>query len=221
MAQWTFVDPNTLLPGDPWTSAKAQAAFENLEAVAEGAPGAPSVNAGWVPWNGGNYGTGDALIYDHAVDGNVTSVETPNLSADYEYKLVWKNLSRAGGQDVTLLFDLFLTSTNAYTISGLDLGRLGIGGISPGPFVNTGFANIPRLTGDDTHFIIKAISDSQIPTTSSSAFLIIDQETIRDAYKAIKRTTATRVGKVRLRADVTDGIRQGKIYLLRRLVEGL
>ena len=43
MAQWTFVDPNTLLPGDPWTSAKAQAAFENLEAVAEGAAGAPRV----------------------------------------------------------------------------------------------------------------------------------------------------------------------------------
>ena len=41
MAEWTFIDPNTLLPGDPWTSAKAQAAFENLEAVAEGAPGAP------------------------------------------------------------------------------------------------------------------------------------------------------------------------------------
>ena len=41
MAQWTFIDPNTLLPGDPWTSAKAQAAFENLEAVAEGADGAP------------------------------------------------------------------------------------------------------------------------------------------------------------------------------------
>ena len=43
MAQWTFIDPNTLLPGDPWTSAKAQAAFENLEAVAEGAPGAPRI----------------------------------------------------------------------------------------------------------------------------------------------------------------------------------
>ena len=41
MAQWTFIDPNTLLPGDPWTSAKAQAAFENLEAIAEGAAGAP------------------------------------------------------------------------------------------------------------------------------------------------------------------------------------
>jgi len=41
MAQWTFIDPNTLLPGDPWTSAKAQAAFENLEAVIKSAPGAP------------------------------------------------------------------------------------------------------------------------------------------------------------------------------------
>lgn len=43
MAQYTFIDPNTLLPGDPWTSAKAQAAFENPEAIAEGAPGAPRV----------------------------------------------------------------------------------------------------------------------------------------------------------------------------------
>ena len=41
MSQWTFVDPNTLLPGDPWTSAKAQAAFENLEAAIKSAPGAP------------------------------------------------------------------------------------------------------------------------------------------------------------------------------------
>ena len=44
MAQWTTIDPNTLLPGDPWTSAKAQAAFENLEAVTEGAEGAPLIS---------------------------------------------------------------------------------------------------------------------------------------------------------------------------------
>ena len=45
MAQWTTIDPNTLLPGDPWTSAKAQAAFENVEAVAEGAAGAPRIQS--------------------------------------------------------------------------------------------------------------------------------------------------------------------------------
>ena len=45
MAQWTNIDPNTLLPCDPWTSAKAQAAFENLEAVTEGAAIAPRIAA--------------------------------------------------------------------------------------------------------------------------------------------------------------------------------
>ena len=41
MADWTTQDPSTLLPGEPWTSAKALAAFENPEAIAEGATGAP------------------------------------------------------------------------------------------------------------------------------------------------------------------------------------
>ena len=45
MAQYTGPDPNTLLPGDPWTSALAQAAFEDPIAIAEGAPGAPRVEA--------------------------------------------------------------------------------------------------------------------------------------------------------------------------------
>ena len=43
MADYTDQDPNTLLPGEPWTSAKALAAFENPEAIAEGTPGAPKV----------------------------------------------------------------------------------------------------------------------------------------------------------------------------------
>lgn len=43
MADWTEQDPNDLLPGEPWTSAQALAAFENVVAMAEGAPGAPRV----------------------------------------------------------------------------------------------------------------------------------------------------------------------------------
>ena len=43
MADWTDYDPNDLLPGEPWTAALALAAFENPEAIAEGAPGAPRV----------------------------------------------------------------------------------------------------------------------------------------------------------------------------------
>ena len=41
MADWTELDTNTLLPGEPLTSAKALAFFENPKAIAEGAADAP------------------------------------------------------------------------------------------------------------------------------------------------------------------------------------
>ena len=41
MAEWTELDTNTLLPGEPLTSAKALAFFENPKAIAEGAASAP------------------------------------------------------------------------------------------------------------------------------------------------------------------------------------
>ena len=43
MADWTDQDTDSLLPGEPWTSAKALAAFENPVALAEGATGAPKI----------------------------------------------------------------------------------------------------------------------------------------------------------------------------------
>ena len=43
MADWTQLDTNLLLPGEPLTSAKALAFFENPIAMAEGAADAPKV----------------------------------------------------------------------------------------------------------------------------------------------------------------------------------
>ena len=43
MADWTELDTNTLLPGEPLTSAKALAFFENPIALAEGAADAPRI----------------------------------------------------------------------------------------------------------------------------------------------------------------------------------
>lgn len=45
MANWVQMALASLLPGEPWTSAKAIAAFENVEALAEGAPGAPRIKS--------------------------------------------------------------------------------------------------------------------------------------------------------------------------------
>ena len=41
MADWTELDTNTLLPGEPLTSAKALTFFENPKAIAEGADDTP------------------------------------------------------------------------------------------------------------------------------------------------------------------------------------
>jgi len=43
VADWTELDTNTLLPGEPLTSAKALAFFENPVAIAEGAADAPRI----------------------------------------------------------------------------------------------------------------------------------------------------------------------------------
>lgn len=43
MASWTDQDTNSLLAGEPWTTSKALAVFENPVALAEGAAGAPKI----------------------------------------------------------------------------------------------------------------------------------------------------------------------------------
>ena len=43
MASYTDQSTDSLLPGEPWTSAKALACFENPVAIAEGAVGAPKI----------------------------------------------------------------------------------------------------------------------------------------------------------------------------------
>ena len=93
MAQWTFVDPNTLLPGDPWTSAKAQAAFENLEAVAEGAPDAPRV-------------LGDALnlLVTEIDPAGMASVIVTDLEAS-DFTLEFYTIQPSGSSDRRLLLD--------------------------------------------------------------------------------------------------------------------
>lgn len=91
MADWTSQDTNSLLPGEPWTSAKALAAFENPVALAEGATGSPEIHTNWVPYNAASGGNG--VIWDYSVDGAVGIVETPNFESRFEYKLYAENLT--------------------------------------------------------------------------------------------------------------------------------
>lgn len=75
-------------PLAPIVSALMKALAANPSAIAEGATGAPPVKAGWVPYDMIALGDGnDGVIWDHAIDGSVASVTTPDFAAGYEYLL--------------------------------------------------------------------------------------------------------------------------------------
>lgn len=62
---------------------------DNLISAAEGGQGAPVVAAGWHPYDlTAVGGSADGTIYDHAVDGAVSIVETPAFEAGYEYAMI-------------------------------------------------------------------------------------------------------------------------------------
>ena len=135
MAQWTFVDPNTLLPGDPWTSAKAQAAFENLEAVTEGAPDAPRVQGSALGTLLG-FGVG-ATTYLNIDENAVIYAMYTGSSADLE-------VSSDGGStfsgirtasDDRTVFVIFNTKTGEFRFERPGFAvSAGFGTISGGPF---------------------------------------------------------------------------------------
>ena len=67
---------------------------DNPIAIAEGSSGAPVVSTGWHPVDKVTVGDGKTgIIYDHAVNGTVANVITPDFEDGYEYRVVARDLS--------------------------------------------------------------------------------------------------------------------------------
>ena len=95
MADYTDQDVNGLLPGEPWTSAKAIAAFENPVAIAEGAGGAPYVSQAWHPYGGVTNGDVEGVLYDYAIDGAISTFDF-TVTPGFEYVARLDGLWSAG-----------------------------------------------------------------------------------------------------------------------------
>ena len=215
MAQWTNIDPNTLIPGSPLTSATAQAAFENVEAVAEGAPNAPITAAGWHPHNGTIIGAETGLIYDHAVDGNVTTIETPVLAAGFEYWLEWRGLTKTEGGNANATCGFRLSETGEYTFTNTivpgalrdSVSRLLSGKI----FLE------PQVLRNAHQVEVRAWSSA---VASGGAFPNGSMASVGSPRFAFTRTNATRIDRLRIVSSVADGIQGGQVYLFKRRFEG-
>lgn len=91
---WTELDTNGLLPGEPWTSAKALAVYENVDAAFSGDAGAPR------------------LARKVSFDGSTGTTATHTIPADYlgALGLVQGNITAASG----LIFELSSDGGSSY-----------------------------------------------------------------------------------------------------------
>ena len=89
---------------------------ENPPAIAACDTDAPYVQSAWHPYNGAEWGDGQTgLFYNHAVDGTVSTLETPHFVDGYEYRVIFNGLSPSL---ISALFvKLYQVTTDAFTIA--------------------------------------------------------------------------------------------------------
>jgi hypothetical protein len=115
MSTWTSISNAAVAVGGIPSSATVTALRDNPVAIAGAASGAPVVFAGWHPYDKVSIGDGkDGLIYDHAVNGTVADVVTPDFEDGYEYRLIGANLSHNSGANRNLILEMFGETSATY-----------------------------------------------------------------------------------------------------------
>jgi hypothetical protein len=213
MADYTVIDYNTLLPGEPWTSAKAIASFENPEAIAEMSVGASLFLGVWHPYDMTEAGTGDGVIWSHAADGAVSSIETPDFASGYEYRLELEDVSNSGGgEDIELEAYYFTSAAYSAAVALRTLPPSPVGQLSSG-FVDLLRAHdavkthaAPFVIGgsNTTAAKVVGVNSGTPPSTGDNA-----------GSAFFTHTTAQRLGKARLSIS-TGTFNGGLVRLLRR-----
>ena len=94
---WTNIPNADVAIGAPLSTALMTALRDNTEAIAEQPSGAIYNQAMWHPYNGVEIGDGnDGVYYDNAVDGNVSSVDSPEFEDGYEYAAYMDGVAMGG-----------------------------------------------------------------------------------------------------------------------------
>lgn len=91
MADYNAISDTQLDPDAPLTSQLGYQFRDNPIAIAEVSNNAPYVQSNWHGFGGSSLVS--SVIYDFAVDGLISSFETPNFVDGYEYGLLLDNLT--------------------------------------------------------------------------------------------------------------------------------
>jgi len=211
MTTWTTIVNAAVNIGGIPASSTVTAFRDNPIAIAEQSSGSPILFSGWQAYD--KVSNGDAargLLWDFAVSGTRTSVETPNFEDGWEYRIIAIGLSAStggGGGRVDLYGE---TSASWDTVSGF--GLMGTGDFSSFDVELL----LPRLV-KNAHF---ARNSGGYYTTSTSTWNeTTETPTATNCVGPSSTnyyTTAQKILKARAVIGITQSLDAGKVYLFRR-----
>ena len=197
MTTYTPIANSDIDQDSPVTSGLMAALRDNPLAIGEGASGAPINQAFWHPYDSALVGDGnDGEFYDFATDGSSTAMETPTLTAGYDYAIRIEALSMAGGTDPFSL-DVYAETSAAWLTVATTAAVP-----APNQFYGMLGINAPMLSwyGWSAYEVLASID----ATDGANAVTFTPQGS----------TTQQRVTKLRISA--VGGTDSGKLFLYRR-----
>lgn len=197
----TAVSDTVIAHKKPITLQQGRQLRDNPIAIAEGASGAPIMqNGGWYPYDRTVIGGAETgLIYDFAVHGAVSAIDTPDFEDGFEYAVVGVGLSSDTGVNRFIRVQLYLATSASWATAWT--GSIDVSGSSGADFwisINAPRAVIRRHTISGEVYV-GGIGGGIEALASSGVYNSTDQK----------------VGKARvsLVGGQTDG---GNVYLYRR-----
>lgn len=202
MTTWTTISNPAVAVGAIPASTTVTALRDNPISIAEQSSGSPIIFSGWQAYD--KVSNGDAargLLWDFAVSGTRTSVETPNFEDGWEYRLVAIGLSASagGGGGIAQIYG----ETSASWESFINFGNMTTGDFSS---FDIEFL-LPRLVKNAHH----ARGNGGFVTTSTGAWTETTIPTVTKYF-----ATAQKVLKVRAQVGPLQSLDAGKVYLFRR-----
>jgi predicted heme/steroid binding protein len=169
MATWTSISNAAVAVGGIPSSSTVTALRDNPVAIAGAASGAPVVFAGWHPYDKVTIGDGkDGLIYNHAVNGTVADVVTPDFEDGFEYRLIGTGLSHDSGSNRNLILEVFRETTASY-VQAYITATAASGSTTLATFAIDAELTLPRLARNPFFIRVMATSPSLDANTNGVA----------------------------------------------------
>jgi len=217
MTTYTAITDAEIDQDSPITQTLMTKYRDNLLAVITAGPGSPLAPGIWHPYDMAVVGDGaDGVIWDHAVDGSVAEIESPDFDDYFEYLFVFEAVTTSFTRNYTGSPTTVSFAISLYKDTDAAYQQIAIVGDTATTVGTAGFDNVEGQVHVKTPFLQKTVH-----ATSSDLYVTKEYESdVVDTFSAVIRdATKQSISKVKFGAiNATSGsFTGGKVKMYRRL----